>query len=309
MAIIGTVREIWRYPVKSMAGERLERCTVGDRGIPGDRGWALRDDAAGEIRGARRFPVLVQCGARYRSEPSEGNVPHVDITLPDGSRVGSDDPAVSATLARLIGRPATLWPIQPASHAAHYRRAQPGAAFAGKIAKTRTARRLLQGVLRVTGLDAPMREEMSREPGEPLPDLSDAPAELIEFATLPGTYFDAFPIHFLTTASLAAMARLNPVARWDPRRFRPNFVIETAAGSDGLVEHDWNGRTLAIGALRLRCDIPTVRCGIPTHPQGDLPKDPSILRSIVADAGQSLGSYARVERSGTIAAGDPIELL
>ena len=49
MAIVGTVREIWRYPVKSMAGEILESCEVGAAGIVGDRGWALRDDRAGEI--------------------------------------------------------------------------------------------------------------------------------------------------------------------------------------------------------------------------------------------------------------------
>ena len=68
--VVGTIREIWRYPVKSMAGQRLDRCTVGPAGIPGDRGWALRDDDAGEIRGARKMPVLMQCAARYRSEPA-----------------------------------------------------------------------------------------------------------------------------------------------------------------------------------------------------------------------------------------------
>ena len=49
---VGTVIEIWRYPVKSMGGEQLDRCVVGERGLPGDRGWALRDEVAGEIRGA-----------------------------------------------------------------------------------------------------------------------------------------------------------------------------------------------------------------------------------------------------------------
>jgi uncharacterized protein YcbX len=41
---IGTVKQIWRYAVKSMSGEQLEDCTVGNQGIPGDRGWALRDE-------------------------------------------------------------------------------------------------------------------------------------------------------------------------------------------------------------------------------------------------------------------------
>ncbi len=58
MQVIGTVKEIWRYPVKSMAGERLQRANVGALGIYGDRGWAIRDEKAGEIRNARKLPAL-----------------------------------------------------------------------------------------------------------------------------------------------------------------------------------------------------------------------------------------------------------
>ncbi|HAC44902.1 MAG TPA: Fe-S protein, partial [Chloroflexi bacterium] len=42
----GTVAEIWRYPVKSMAGERLESCLVAETGLEGDRRWALVDGQA-----------------------------------------------------------------------------------------------------------------------------------------------------------------------------------------------------------------------------------------------------------------------
>src|SRR2546425_3317944 len=52
---LGRVIEIWRYPVKSMGGEQLQRCALGKLGIPGDRGWAVRDEAAGEIRAQRSF--------------------------------------------------------------------------------------------------------------------------------------------------------------------------------------------------------------------------------------------------------------
>jgi uncharacterized protein YcbX len=57
--IIGSVGELWRYPVKSMAGERLDRCPVSVTGLLGDRGWAVRDDLAGETRGARHLPPLL----------------------------------------------------------------------------------------------------------------------------------------------------------------------------------------------------------------------------------------------------------
>ena len=91
MATIGTVQELWRYPVKSMVGEQLERATIGPLGLPGDRGWALRDESAGEIRGGKKLPALMRCTARYLREPGEGAAP-AEITFPDGSSVTTDDP-------------------------------------------------------------------------------------------------------------------------------------------------------------------------------------------------------------------------
>ena len=64
MQVIGTVKEIWRYPVKSMAGERMKSAKVSARGIYGDRGWAIRDEKAGEIRNARKLPMLLHCTRR-----------------------------------------------------------------------------------------------------------------------------------------------------------------------------------------------------------------------------------------------------
>ena len=105
------------------------------------------------------------------------------------------------------------------------------------------------------------------------------------------------------------MTRLNPAAAWDVRRFRPNFLIETKSGIEGLVEASWSGRILRLGALILRCEIPTVRCGMTTHAQAELPKDPTVLRTIVRDAGQNLGIYASAMNSSRIAVGDIVELL
>ena len=234
--IVGRVREIWRYPVKSMAGEKLMSCTVGSMGIPGDRGWALRDDVAGEIRGAKNLPKLLQYTSSYREQPIAGQIPHVDISLPDGTCIGSDDPEINACLSALLGRTVSLWPLQPASDKAHYRRAQVGAALIGKLSRSPLLRPLLEKLLPYTRFETMTRELLSREPGEPLLDYSSIPSELFEFTSPPGTYFDLAPIHLLTTSSLAAMQRLNPSAAWDAPRFRPNFLIETRSDIDGLVE-------------------------------------------------------------------------
>jgi uncharacterized protein YcbX len=306
---VGRVKEVWRYPVKSMAGERLEACEVGPRGLYGDRGWALRDDAAGEIRGAKISPALMLCSARYREEPSENNVPHVDITLPDGARTASDDPEVSARLSELVGRRVTLWPLQPASDRAHYRRAMPGSRLVGLLGRSRGVRRLMLGAMRFARLDGGLRKDFGREPGEPLPDLSVLPAELFEYTSPPGTYFDAFPVHVVTTSTLDALARLGPDSRWDARRFRPNFLIETNGGVEGLVEAGWGGRGLRVGGLGLKCEIPAMRCSMTIQAQDGLPKDPKILRTIVREAGQNLGVYASVNTAARVSVGDAAELL
>ncbi|MFL5539394.1 MAG: MOSC domain-containing protein [Longimicrobiaceae bacterium] len=308
---IGTIREIWRFPVKSMAGERLDAALVTPGGIPGDRGWATRDEAIGEMRGAKYLPKLMLCSAAYREPPEAANgaVPPVDITLPDGTRTASDDPGVNARLSDLLGRPVTLWPLRPAEDRAHYRRAHRAAGVMGRLSRIGALRPHLGRIIRTARLEAPVREIFDRQPDEALPDFDTVPSELFEFTTPPGTYFDLAPLHLLTTASLAAMERINPSAEWDVRRFRPNLLVETEPGIEGLVEADWSGRTLRIGELAMECWVPAVRCGMTTHAQEGLAKDPSVLRSIVRDAGQNLGVYGSATNAARVRVGDAVELL
>jgi uncharacterized protein YcbX len=305
---IGTIIEIWRYPVKSMSGEHLDDCTVGSLGIPGDRGWALRDETTGEITNGKRLPLLMQCSARYREPPANGVIPNVEIRLPEGSFVRSEADDVSTHLSTFLGKPVTLWSLQPAENSEHYRRKTKAARVFGRLGRYRAFRSALPMMTRFGSANAELRQMFSREPGEPVPDISTLPAEVLEFTSPRGTYFDAFPVQLLTTASLDAMARLNPTAAWDVRRFRPNFLIKTDASLKGLVESEWQGRVLRLGDVELKCEIPTARCGMTTHCQADLPKDPSILRSIVKDANQNLGIYASVLRPGEVKLGDNVEL-
>lgn len=282
---VGTLKEIWRYPVKSMAGTQMTQAEVGALGIGGDRGWALRDEEAGEIRGAKKLPALLRCAARYVEEPREGRIPPAEITLPDGGRVRSDDPRAAARLSGLLGRRVTLWPRQPADDLTHYRRGKPDD----------------------PDFEKELRQIFGRLDDEPLPDLSVFPQELFEYTSPRGTYFDAMPLHLLTTTSLATLSRANPEARFDRRRFRPNFLVET--GGEGLVETGWCGQRMRVGSVEIQVEMPTARCSMTVQAQADLPKDPSVLRTIVHDAAQNLGVYARVTRGGTVRIGDAIELL
>src|SRR6202795_937982 len=267
MQVIGTVKEIWRYPVKSMAGERMQRANVGALGIHGDRGWAIRDEKAGEIRNARKLPALLHCAAVYLREPSGSDVPPAQITMPNGTTFRSDSAEANARLSELLARRVAIWPIQPASERDFLQRAAPDN----------------------PDMTAEMREIFGRLENEPLPDLSTLPPQILEFTSPFGTFFDAFPFHLLTTASLSVLAKRNPTADFDSRRFRPNVLVETSSGIEGLVEADWSGRTLRIGATRIKLEMPTVRCVIPTLDQPGMKKDPSVLRTIVRAAAQNLG--------------------
>jgi uncharacterized protein YcbX len=302
------VRQIWRYPVKSMAGERLEHSDVGPVGLWGDRGWAIRDETTGEIHNAKRHPVLMQCGAAYCAPPGEGVIPNVEIILPDGAMVTSDSPDVSSRLSELLERRVTLERQQPSTFARFYRRRQPGSRLAGRLARYRSGRRLLQWAMSRSRTAKELRESFGREPEEPMPDFADLPGTVFEFQTPPGTYFDLYPIHLLTSSTLQWLSRLKPTAAWDVRRFRPNVLIETEA-TGGAVENDWIGRDVRIGEVLVKGEMLTIRCAMPMHAQGDLPRDPSVLRTIVREANQCVGLYASIAEPGCARIDDPVHLV
>lgn len=95
-----TVEEIWRFPVKSLQGERLSSAQVLSTGIAGDRHWSIVDDATGKSLTARREPRLLFASARVVDQSGSDGL-QVEITLPDGS-VAADDAALSAWLGTAV---------------------------------------------------------------------------------------------------------------------------------------------------------------------------------------------------------------
>jgi len=120
------------------------------------------------------------------------------------------------------------------------------------------------------------------------------------------TFFDLGMIHLLTTATLDSYRALYPEGRFEPRRFRPNLVIETPSGVKGFPENDeWNEKILAIGSeVKLKITGPCGRCVMTTLPQGDLPKDVGILKTAAKHNEARVGAYASVLQGGVVRRGD-----
>ncbi|HUF33399.1 MAG TPA: MOSC N-terminal beta barrel domain-containing protein [Acidimicrobiales bacterium] len=95
---IGTVEELWRYPVKSMQGARLPSLELVSTGVHDDRGFALIDRDTGALMSAKRYSALLLASAERDDAGA------VTITLPDGGQVRSDDPEVDARLSAWLGR-------------------------------------------------------------------------------------------------------------------------------------------------------------------------------------------------------------
>jgi len=285
--IVGRIAEIWRHPVKSMEGERIDAVQVGLQGLPGDRAWAVRDEERGGIRGAKKLPELMRCKARYAEEPESGRVPPPAITLPDGSTLHANAPDAAERVGAAIAAKVSLWPLLPPSALDHYRRGAPDHA----------------------DVETELRAIFGREKNEPLPDFSIFPPEIFQYESPPGTYFDAFPLLLLTDATLRRLAEIAPDSKIDVRRFRPNFVVETADGASGFPEIAWAGRRIRVGGATISATVPCPRCVMITHGFGDVPRDPSLMRTVVREANQNVGVYATVATPGAVRVGDPVELL
>jgi len=277
----GIVKEIWRYPVKGMAGEQIEQCTIGPNGLEGDRVWALRDVARKEIQSCKFRPELLSCTANSRKDSL---LRQVDISLPNNVSSASDDPEIDRILSELVGHASTLEPLRPVAELDFYRR--------HKRDDT-------------TWLEE-LKATFCREPGEPLPDFSQMPQQARDFVTVPGTFFLVTPFHIITTATLNHMKSLLPEADWDVRRFRPNIVIETNDTSSGLVEQNWIGKRMRIAESQIDCTATAPRCGAVTRQQQDLGFDTSMLRTIVAQAEQNLGIYGSITNQATLSVGDTV---
>ena len=269
----GSVVGLWRYPVKSMMGEELNAAEVRERGLVGDRQFAVVDASTGKVAGAknpRKWGNFFDFRAAYVEPPESGSkLPAVRLTLPDGTVVTSEQPNVAQVLSKALGREVAFAEAQHDG------------------------------------------ESSAAQAEEYWPDIEglDYRDTVTEWELPPGTFFDLAVVHLLTTATIERLRALYPEGRFEVRRFRPNIVVATGPNQQGFVENDWIGHTVAIGdEVRLRITGPCPRCVMITLPQGDLPKDAGILRAAAQNNQANVGVYAEVIKGGTVRRADDVTL-
>src|SRR5215208_7540132 len=256
-----------------MLGEELNSSYITERGLVGDRAYALIDKETGKVVSAknpRKWEKLFDFRSVFMDIPEVAeNIPPVRITLPNGNQVVSNqDEDIDYTLSKALGRDVRLMRAN---------------------------------------LDNPSYEEYWPD----IDGL--ARRDKVTDETMPSrTFFDIAVIHILTTSTINRLRELYPEGRFEVRRFRPNIVVESASSSGkkkDFIENLWVGKKLTIGEdIVLKVTGPCTRCVMITLPQGDLPKDLGILHTVAQYNRVTAGVYATVHEGGTIRRGDQVRL-
>jgi uncharacterized protein len=283
LAASGTVVSLWRYPVKSMMGEELNSSYITERGLVGDRTYAVVDKQTGRVASAknpRKWGKLFDFRSIFVDSPHDVNdIPPVRITFPNGTnilsnhhhkeekkRVEGDD--INSSLSHVFNRQVAL--------------------------------------MKSSSLEKPSYEEY-------WPDIDGlAQREKVTDEAMPSkTFFDIAVIHLLTTSTINRLRELYPEGRFEVRRFRPNIVLDSASKEkkNDFIENSWVGKKMIIGkGIVLNITAPCTRCVMITLPQGDLPQDLGILSTVAKYNQVHVGVYASVECGGTIHRGDRVRI-
>ncbi|MPY30913.1 MOSC domain-containing protein [Streptomyces adustus] len=275
---MGTVAALYRYPVKSMLGEAVSDVAVTEAGLSGDRIHAVLDEsgAVGSAKHPRKWGELLRCRSRLDDSGT------VRVVLPDGTELPVEDRELDLRLSKLLGRQVSCSAVVPE----HGRLERAVPAYEGGVPDTMRASAFVD------------------ETGE----------SITTGGVAQGTFFDFGRVHLVTTAALARMREVYPGGDFDPRRFRPNLVVDPGTGP-GFPEDTWVGSRLRVGEALFRVVVPTPRCVLPTLGHDELPADPAIMRAVAREHRvpvfglgrlSCLGVYLEVLEAGTVELGDTI---
>lgn len=288
------ISEIWRYPVKSLGGERLSGTHITSEGIVGDRSWALVDDETGNVVSAKRVRYwggLLMCRARLLDESAGNELAGLAIEFPDGTELTADNPLTVARLAEMTGRTVRFQ-------------------YATRDVKTMEMDWAPESQI---GMEKAVEATSARV-------RQDAGAGSDPVGSVPtggagSRYHDLAPIHLLTTSSVRQLADGKSVGS-DVRKFRPNLVVGEDGWDVGYVEDAWLDRSIGIGAVVLSPTTPVSRCVMVTLEHRDATRDKNALRRIAQQhrvktpyttaPTPCLGLYTDVATEGVVRIGDPV---
>ncbi|GAA1768057.1 MOSC domain-containing protein [Luedemannella helvata] len=260
---------LFRYPLKSARGESVQAVRVEENGLSGDRVWACLDPDDGTVA-SLKHPG--RWGALLRVEVATvgGEV----VLRVDGEPAVAGSAKADALLSSLVGRPVRL-----------SRTGRPGA-------------RLHRRVPDEAGLIPDWMRHAA--PGDDLVTTLDGPA-------FGGRFFDAAPVHLVSTGRLAALARQLGRDSVPVSRFRPNLVIDAA-------DDPAPGTMLRVGDAVLAVTVPTPRCVVPGLGEGQV--DRPLLKTLAAHRQEirglgraaCFGSYAHVLGGGELRVGQAVQV-
>lgn len=274
----GSVVALWRYPVKSMAGERLEVAAIDADGIVGDRRFAVRDIETGKIASAKRparWGLLLRCSAEVSADGT------VRVTLPDGHVGTAGDPALDRVLSQLLRRRVHL------EHVEEHDGSKPNEYEA----------------------DYPELEHIS------LRGRVTFPTSMISDAA---SFVDLSAVHVLTLQTIATVAEASGSGSVDAARFRANVLIDARTDPGFVEDEWIGHPVKIGDDLTLERITPAARCKMVSVEQPGLPADDRILLAIAREHRVTFptvgtlpcaGIFAEVKTPGAVRLYDEITVL
>ena len=186
-ATLDSVESIWRYPVKSMAGEKIQSVFVSENGLLGDRVYAFVNEESNRTAVVRKWAEsLLNYHPHFVSEPGPGlPIPPLQIAMPSGELLSTEDSDLEDRISAVFERKLKLMTTAP------------------------------PGLL----IEVPMGTL-----GGALSEVTEFP---LAGGAPAGAFFDYGCLHLIASSTLKHFQKMYPKGRFDERRFRPNLVIRS----------------------------------------------------------------------------------
>lgn len=265
----GMISAVWRYPVKSMMGEVVLSTQISEKGIVGDRVYALMDTETGKVVSAKNpklWPDMFSFRSRYSQPPSPSTAVPVNITLPCGTTVSSSDINVNKVLSSTLGRSVELVSAVPD-----------------------------EPTLEEYWPDMEELDHQDTVTDEAMPAGTFYDLAIIHILSIPTLR----KLSSLYPKGQFEVRRFRPNLVVNTDTEQTGFIENEWIGKKIAI-----GKEVVLNITE-----PCPRCVMTTLPQGDLPRDTGILRTAAQNNNAHVGVYAEVVHGGTVNCEDRVTVL